>query len=769
MSNQQQDQGPDSRVVCQGLLRIKGSLHPKLPRMLLSQALYSALVAVRSGDQGVTVFWLQLGPAVEIELTGDMAISPTLKQHTSTHCGDGGVIQLSIGSKYVQLNMANQEEDYQYWFRALREALAETAFREAFAASRAADGSLSADAIDKAIQLSVAFVHPANCHVLRAKRVLETQSHIHKFSKRIKVKPYVVAKEEAEEFLEETDSDPLFLNDPEVMFIRALLPRLFTRAEIERNSHRSCSRSSSSVVEESHKILQTPPRQVPPSLLQSTECRENDSQQLPRQLQPQQRQPQQPSPQRVGKRNLPAAVHVPTPVAADSSGGDENRLISNEFAKKQNSLETNTENRTTSSNAVSPRSPLRELNGPHTGRPTNGSGGNGNGSGSGSGAVGITLKKEVAIINHRTPDKENNRCSNSIADSSYSNNSHSNSNSNSATVCEYASAPAMVVAISPLSREKSSGRGRGGGGAAKSHTRAASIACKMLSPCEKEARGGSSSGSSSGSNTVVVVSDPWGSAARPELLILRAAVTSPMPRRHRHSPQLLWSSPAGAECHTPRSEAQCEQGSESMDSDYAISYIHRDPTIPGFTAASCLRSLKLFYVIILLPLLLAGVFIRADEVVQQMKLSAHGVCPVQRTSDSWLAGAFCSMLSPHGRSAVNSSANSAVVKSLPSFNHGTAENKLLSLSAAERGGGNTPQPNFSDKDGMVTITSPSADLISVGAAIAVSSSGVSGEESKLTTEYVVVRPHSIRVRSSKEERIKRRNEFLDMVLFDTLE
>lgn len=270
MSDEASSGCEERRVVAQGLLRCKGTLHSKLPRMMHSSALYGALIAIRRGD-GYTVYSIQIGSHVDVEVTSDMTITPTLKQHSSMHCGaDGGIIQLHCNSKHLSINMTHDDASYKVWYRALREALAETIFRDAFQ-YRTSEGTLSSLHIEAAVQKCVALVPPANCHVLRAKRVIETSAAIHKFTKRIKVKPHFVSREEAEMFLSETKCDPLFSDDGDVVFIQSLIPRLFTKHDIKVNSR---AHDSHTIAAEAHKILNTGIHEVPPSLLQSIECQD---------------------------------------------------------------------------------------------------------------------------------------------------------------------------------------------------------------------------------------------------------------------------------------------------------------------------------------------------------------------------------------------------------------------------------------------------------------------------------------------------------------
>ena len=265
---------PSRRVVCQGNLRCKGSLHSKLPRLMFSGPLYSALLAVTTGEEGLTVFWMHLGPNIEIELTSQSSMFPNLKQHATLDTGKGGMIKLGKGNKSVHLDLSGDEASYQQWYRGLREALVETIFRDALSV-RSPEGSLSVSAVEQAICEASELVPQANCHVLRAKRALENQDRIHQFTKRIKVKPYLVSKEQVDQFLREADNDPIFSHNGELKFLRSLLPRLFTEKEIKESNNKAVpDRSSTRVLKDAHKILQTPATEISPSLLQTIECQE---------------------------------------------------------------------------------------------------------------------------------------------------------------------------------------------------------------------------------------------------------------------------------------------------------------------------------------------------------------------------------------------------------------------------------------------------------------------------------------------------------------
>lgn len=93
--------------------------------------------------------------------------------------------------------------------------------------------------IEKAIDKASILVPNANCHMLRARRLCDVLTQIGKFSKRIILKPHLVSQEDAREVLELSECDPLLSTDKEILFIRNLEPKLFSRAEIEKETFSS--------------------------------------------------------------------------------------------------------------------------------------------------------------------------------------------------------------------------------------------------------------------------------------------------------------------------------------------------------------------------------------------------------------------------------------------------------------------------------------------------------------------------------------------------
>lgn len=222
----------DRRVVVQGAVKYKGGMLPNIRKLGYSSPNYSALIAVRSGEDGITIFWLQLGSHIEIELVSGMELTPTLQEQSGMPAGSGGCIQIRHNGKKLYLSYS-QESEFKRWYRAVREALAETTFRDAFV-YRENGGSISRHHIEAAIESSAAFVAPANCHVLRAKRVLDMMVQLHSFSNKLKLRPYTISQEETDSFLQEMKSEPLVLSDPAITFIRDLMPRLLTQKDIEK-------------------------------------------------------------------------------------------------------------------------------------------------------------------------------------------------------------------------------------------------------------------------------------------------------------------------------------------------------------------------------------------------------------------------------------------------------------------------------------------------------------------------------------------------------
>lgn len=260
----------EARVVMQGSVRFKGNLHSHLPRVLLSGPTYCALTSADTGPDSSTIYTLQLGDSAFIEIMGDMTLTPTLKQYTSLHTAGTGCIQLHHLGKTVSLTCPD-EAAFKSWFKALREALAETIFRAAFS-SLTQDGCLCAGAIQAAIDRSSSLVHAANCHVLRAHRLLDIIPRLHSFTRRVKIKPHRVSWEDATEILHEvSECDPLFAKDADAAFITHLLPRMLKQTELDKPAM-----SSRDTSQASHRILNTHLSELSPSLLLSTECREMD-------------------------------------------------------------------------------------------------------------------------------------------------------------------------------------------------------------------------------------------------------------------------------------------------------------------------------------------------------------------------------------------------------------------------------------------------------------------------------------------------------------
>ncbi len=267
---------PSERIVVHDMLRSRGTIHPQLTTHLFSFVKASALVAKESAS-GVTTFHVVVGNKIRVELSPCMSLTPSLKHITD----DCTVLLIQNDSRKTMHLKFDDPKVTLKWHKAVREALAEIIFADAFH-YRTPEGGLCVSRIERAIEKASSLVHGANCHMLRAKRVCDIQTQINKFSKRLILKPHLVSREDARNLLELSERDPLFVGDKDIEFIKTLESRLFTQHEIANSDltarrlkgHDLLSDVAASADQSLSDSYSRDHAHIPLSLLQPIECRD---------------------------------------------------------------------------------------------------------------------------------------------------------------------------------------------------------------------------------------------------------------------------------------------------------------------------------------------------------------------------------------------------------------------------------------------------------------------------------------------------------------
>ena len=192
----------EGRVVVTDNIQVRGNLHRLLNEFSFTSC-FAALIALPINQ--ITTFTIALGN-IRIPLVAAMELNPnliTLKAY-DVHEHDNTFSLTNREGKVLYIRLASKEK-FQSWHKAFREALAEMIFTQSFRFTT--KSALSIRKIELGIKKGSQLVPPANCHLLRAKRVWNVKVELSDLVKRLTKNPHSVSREQVQGFLSTAEID----------------------------------------------------------------------------------------------------------------------------------------------------------------------------------------------------------------------------------------------------------------------------------------------------------------------------------------------------------------------------------------------------------------------------------------------------------------------------------------------------------------------------------------------------------------------------------
>lgn len=194
------------RVIVHDQIQVRGDILKSLP-LHFGSDYFSALISVPV--KHVTTFTVAVG-SLRIPLFSSMTLSPNLDLLQQNIEHDNILSLIATDGKYLYIKAATKET-FDKWHFAIREALAEMTFHESF--TRTSDGSVSIRKIEMAIQRCKMLVPAANCHMLRARKILSIKLELKQLLARLAKNPQAVSRDEVQDFMKRADCDRVRLWD----------------------------------------------------------------------------------------------------------------------------------------------------------------------------------------------------------------------------------------------------------------------------------------------------------------------------------------------------------------------------------------------------------------------------------------------------------------------------------------------------------------------------------------------------------------------------
>ncbi len=190
------------RVIVHDQVQVRGDMLKSLPSQFESEY-FAALISVPV--KHVTTFTIAIG-SLRVALNSNMTLSPNLEIFTQYEPfeHDCTISLIASDGKFIYIRTSTKEI-FDKWHLAIREALAELLFTESFL--RMSDGSLSIRKIEMAIQKGKLLVPAANCHMLRAKKILSIKIELRQLLASLTKNSRSVCREEVSDFLKRADCD----------------------------------------------------------------------------------------------------------------------------------------------------------------------------------------------------------------------------------------------------------------------------------------------------------------------------------------------------------------------------------------------------------------------------------------------------------------------------------------------------------------------------------------------------------------------------------
>jgi hypothetical protein len=194
------------RVIVHDQVNVRGDIAKNLPVQFGSE-FFAALISVPV--KNVTTFTIAVG-SLRVSMNSSMSLNPNLETlNNNTDYDHGNTLSLiASGGKHIYIRTLNADI-FIKWHHALREALSELIFTESF--MRISDGSLSIRKIEMAIQKCKLLVPSANCHMLRAKKILSIKLELKQLLSRVNKNPQSVSRDEVQQFLKRAECDRVSL------------------------------------------------------------------------------------------------------------------------------------------------------------------------------------------------------------------------------------------------------------------------------------------------------------------------------------------------------------------------------------------------------------------------------------------------------------------------------------------------------------------------------------------------------------------------------
>ncbi len=189
------------RVIVHDQVFVRGDIAKNLPVQFGSE-FFVALISVPV--KNVTTFTIAVG-SLRVSMNSSMSLNPNLELFNTNDYEHHNTLSLiASGGKHIYFRTSNADI-FNKWHLALREALSELIFTESF--MRISDGSLSIRKIEMAIQKCKLLVPSANCHMLRAKKILSIKLELKQLLSRVSKNPQSVSRDEVKQFLKRAECD----------------------------------------------------------------------------------------------------------------------------------------------------------------------------------------------------------------------------------------------------------------------------------------------------------------------------------------------------------------------------------------------------------------------------------------------------------------------------------------------------------------------------------------------------------------------------------